>query len=538
MVLTQDEVGVYVLETQMKGYWPYGEVGRNVLENVGVTQEWARNGKPFLHITMCRFSDEEAAARAARYYVAHMAAAFSEGHPANTRLGELCWSSDNPWGLTVVFQQGPYCVGVGSPLARGAEKAALVEIAGKISAKIAAVGAAGKETRQETLPAEVEAAPAQAADVPDDLKAILLTAEELRPYALQKESGHGWGYGERGDTVLLRPALNQQVTVERGKFIIVTYCVFPSGREALEGATYHSTHMASVFKRGGPEGRTFGDSCWSVPTATGFGAVLFQQGPYCVLIGSPWSQKPQQEAIVEIAGKISAKIAALPVEVRAETEQTTVPQATAVAQTDDVATRKPQDSVEATEQVLKSMPDEDARRLCLERAQEMARAPDERPEQLLLFLRGLGPDEDPPQVAVLRQILRRTKNERVRTEAVRMLAKWLSGQAETRTDVLRVLAEHADDAGTEVRCSVARALGQSGDVRCVVRLAAMLEDEDAGVRGAAADAVCELLGWERPRPSTGEAADAWHAGLRERLAPVLEALKALDQATAQPTSAD
>ncbi|NLX57643.1 MAG: hypothetical protein GXY74_00985, partial [Phycisphaerae bacterium] len=61
--------------------------------------------------------------------------------------------------------------------------------------------------------------------------------------------------------------------------------------------------------------------------------------------------------------------------------------------------RRRSDAVEEAESMLKAMPEEDARRLCLQKAQEMAKSPDDAPEQLLLFLRGLGPDEDPRQVA-------------------------------------------------------------------------------------------------------------------------------------------
>jgi len=65
-------------------------------------------------------------------------------------------------------------------------------------------------------------------------------------------------------------------------------------------------------------------------------------------------------------------------------------------------------------------------RLALEEAQKLAEDPDAEPDRLAFLLRGLGPEEDPPQVRVLRHILRRTANEQVRSACLRSLAKWVS----------------------------------------------------------------------------------------------------------------
>jgi len=184
--------------------------------------------------------------------------------------------------------------------------------------------------------------------------------------------------------------------------------------------------------------------------------------------------------------------------------------------------RRRSDAVEEAESMLKAMPEEDARRLCLQKAQEMAKSPDDAPEQLLLFLRGLGPDEDPRQVAVLREIVRRSTNNAVRAQAVRVLAAWVSGTAETREDVLRVLGGLGEDPDPAVRQTVARTIAGSADVRHLPRLTAMMDDENDAVRRSAVEAICGLLGWDRPADADGEAA------FRQRIEPVLSALRALE----------
>ena len=147
---------------------------------------------------------------------------------------------------------------------------------------------------------------------PSGVAAIMLEPQELQPYVLARESRYGWPYAERGETVLLREAINQQVLVEGETFILITYCEFPSREDAVEAAMYYSTHMQGVFEQGGPEGRRFGESCWTGRTPGGFGAVLLQQGRYCVLVSSPWSGQTQRKAIVQMASSITAKIARIP----------------------------------------------------------------------------------------------------------------------------------------------------------------------------------------------------------------------------------
>jgi HEAT repeat protein len=187
---------------------------------------------------------------------------------------------------------------------------------------------------------------------------------------------------------------------------------------------------------------------------------------------------------------------------------------------------------EAIEAVLKGMSPEEARKYAVEKVQKLAENPDAELEKLRFFLRGLGPEEDPPQVRVLRQILRGTANDKVRAECLYVLGQWVTDSAEVRDDALRTLKEHVADADPRVRADVARAFGQSGDVRLLSLLAAFLQDQDASVRRSAGEGACRLLAWKRQIPSDEKEAEAWMADLRERLKPILEALSKFEEAAA------
>jgi len=180
---------------------------------------------------------------------------------------------------------------------------------------------------------------------------------------------------------------------------------------------------------------------------------------------------------------------------------------------------------ERLEAELKALPQLEARRRCLEEVEKLAENPDAEPDKLVFFIRGLGPEEDPPQVRVLRRILRRTKDERVRTACLRMLSKWITDASEMREDVLRILRQHLADDNPAVRVAAARALGESGDVRYVRLLSPLLDEQDLRVREAATGAICTLLRWERPRGDTADAQGQRLQKLKRRLGAVLRALK-------------
>ena len=176
------------------------------------------------------------------------------------------------------------------------------------------------------------------------------------------------------------------------------------------------------------------------------------------------------------------------------------------------------------------------RQFCLEEAQKLADTPDAAPEKLMFLMKGLRQDDDPPQVRVLRKILRRTKNEEVRTECLRLLSKWITDASEIREDVLAILEGRLKDDRTGVRAAVVRALGESGDPRYVRVLIPALADTDRAVQQQAAEAICTLLGWKPRRPQSDEEFRGWIDDLKAALAPAVKALNEVEEAAQEPTA--
>jgi len=193
----------------------------------------------------------------------------------------------------------------------------------------------------------------------------------------------------------------------------------------------------------------------------------------------------------------------------------------------------PQLYAEAMEGVLKSMPEHEALRFCLVEAEKLTDNRDADPEKLLFLIRGLRQDYDPPQVRMLRQILRRANDERVRVACLIMLSKWISDASEVREDVLGILEGHLKDESADVRTAIVRALGESRDPRYVPMLAPVLEDPDKAVQQQAAEAICRLLGWKRSEPRSDKELGAWVEDVKAALPPVLDALDELDSAARQ-----
>ncbi len=183
----------------------------------------------------------------------------------------------------------------------------------------------------------------------------------------------------------------------------------------------------------------------------------------------------------------------------------------------------------ALEAAAKSMPFGDAQRFCIREAERLADQLDASAEKLAYVVKGLSPgfmrEGDPAQTVILRQILRRTKNEKLRARCYSVLAEWVLDGSDVRDEILRLLRPRLNDSNARVRSCAARTLGRSRDVRDVRLLLPLLNDEDRNVRSASARSICELLGWETvPRDAAGI------AQLKTRLAPIFEALRKLEEA--------
>jgi len=190
----------------------------------------------------------------------------------------------------------------------------------------------------------------------------------------------------------------------------------------------------------------------------------------------------------------------------------------------------PESFDEILEAALKRMSEHACGSFCLGELERLASQPDRRPGQAMMLMRGLPESEDPRHVRVLRKVLRKTRNAKLRRACLGCLAEWTSDPAEVRDDVLRILLEHLHDSDAIVRLRVVRALGLSRDIRYAVHLAPLLRDDDPQLREAAASALCELLGWEKPELRSPREKLQWLSRLRTRLDPVLAALAKLDAA--------
>lgn len=189
------------------------------------------------------------------------------------------------------------------------------------------------------------------------------------------------------------------------------------------------------------------------------------------------------------------------------------------------------EAVESLERRLRAMPARAAHAYCLSALQKVANDPDRDPKLIILLMRGLPENEDPPEVAVLRKILRKSHDRAVREECVRSLAEWIADPSEVRDDVLRILGGLLSDPTPRMRARAAYALGKSADLRCMRKLYALLDDPSPQVRGTAAVAIGRLLGWGGPDLRAAGTDDRARDELKRRLGPVLDALGALRKAT-------
>lgn len=358
---------------------------------------------------------------------------------------------------------------------------------------------------------------------------VLAIEEEVKPFVLVRQGRNVWPSGRKG------PGL-QEVTWgvtqdwlrpnEKGSVSLLA-CSFVDEQAAQRAAQTYSVSHAAIFEQGGILGESFGNKSWHC----GNDALVFSRGRFAFAVIARGITVEDQPLILVFARALDKKAqeatkSANPWELAPEkkTSDPSMPPPKAPASRGF--------DPEAIEAVLKGMSPEEARKYAVEKVQKLAENPDAELEKLRFFLRGLGPEEDPPQVRVLRQILRGTANDKVRAECLYVLGQWVTDSAEVRDDALRTLKEHVADADPRVRADVARAFGQSGDVRLLSLLAAFLQDQDASVRRSAGEGACRLLAWKRQIPSDEKEAEAWMADLRERLKPILEALSKFEEAAA------
>lgn len=188
---------------------------------------------------------------------------------------------------------------------------------------------------------------------------------------------------------------------------------------------------------------------------------------------------------------------------------------------------------EIAEAVVKRMPKDRARRFCLEQAQTLAEQPDANATKLIFFVRVLRQNDDPPELRVLRRILREAHDKDLREETICVLAKWVLDGTDARRTIVGDLAGRLGEGSDRARSAAVRAIGDSGDPRNVPLLTPLLDDPSLNIRHGGARAICVLLGWRPPPRQEGEEEARTIGELKQRLAPVLQAIRALQAAIKQ-----
>ncbi len=136
----------------------------------------------------------------------------------------------------------------------------------------------------------------------EELKHVLLKQSEVAPYSLEAQVPHRWPGPQ-----LQRLGVQQSLEAEGRPGLRVTVYRFDDEKAAMEGADFYAHSMAEVFRGGGLEGETIGESCWV--STSGYGAALvFQRGLFCAVVGVITDIASERGIITEIAQKLDKKI--------------------------------------------------------------------------------------------------------------------------------------------------------------------------------------------------------------------------------------
>ncbi len=134
--LSSFDVSRYVVVQEFPDSWGYGERLGEAQVRPALRQVLTAPGEPSVRVKMARFDSREMAVAAAEFHLGLVAVPFEQGGLNGQRVGERCWVAQTPWGATVLFQLGPFCVLVGAPVAAPEERGVITEVARKVEAKI------------------------------------------------------------------------------------------------------------------------------------------------------------------------------------------------------------------------------------------------------------------------------------------------------------------------------------------------------------------------------------------------------------------
>ena len=148
---------------------------------------------------------------------------------------------------------------------------------------------------------------------------------------------------------------------------------------------------------------------------------------------------------------------------------------------------------EELERKLKSMPKSEAQDYCLDKALELAAAPNGHEEELALYLRGIPVPGETQASKLLHRICDNSQNVELLDAVARIQGKWLSREAEQREIMLADLTVLLGRDDGRLRAMAVQALGRSGSLDALPPLLEMLE-KDGHNRDEVLSAILKLLG--------------------------------------------
>ena len=168
------------------------------------------------------------------------------------------------------------------------------------------------------------------------------------------------------------------------------------------------------------------------------------------------------------------------------------------------------------------MPKEDGQKHCLEKALALSETPDDKPEELMLYLRGLPMPEGDGTAKVLHRIGANSKDAKLLSAAAQMQGKWLSTFSESQKGFIGDLANALKSDDGALRKRAIESIGRSGSLDALPILLKELESRPGDIDVVAA--VGRVLG----QRSSGAAMDEGRSNeLNKASADFLKSLETL-----------
>ena len=183
--------------------------------------------------------------------------------------------------------------------------------------------------------------------------------------------------------------------------------------------------------------------------------------------------------------------------------------------------RRKSTTYEELEQKIKSLPEDTAKKVCLEKGLKLSEMPDKNAKELQFYIRGLPLMEEDGTIKVLHRICDNAKDEQLLTATMRLQGKWLALFADQRSIVINDLSRKLKTDNRDLRKQAIASLGRAGSLDALSIL--LREWETRPDDYDILKAIGKILGW--PQEDT-----AWDEARLTRLKMTISAfLQALDK---------